>query len=157
MGGVGDKNISKIDAIVSLHLADDSKNCSNDNDGSIRSFQSKVSNVRRASNNDVSIADAPVIASKLGNGNINDTVSTVNTDDGNKDDNTEANNLSSNGNNNDSNQEESISDSVSTIISATSPQEGDTSPPWINLVVLTNDNMEMVSIMPPLTTFLTIE
>ena len=122
----GDKNTSKTDAIVSLHSADDINDCSNDNDGSIGSFESKVLNNGKASNNNISIVNVPVVANKLGNDDIDDDVVTDDIDDGNNDGNNEDDKLSSNNNNDDSNQEESISDSVSAT-SATSPLESDTS------------------------------
>ena len=129
-GGGGDKNTSETDAIVSLHLADDSNNYFNDNDGPIGSFESKVSTDGKTSNDNVSIADAPFVASKLGNDNINDDVATGNNDDGIKDDNNEAGELLSNNDDDDSSQEEPVSNSVSA------------SSAWMQLVALASDNVE---------------
>ena len=63
-------------------------------------------------------------------------------DDGNKDDTNETDKLSSNNDNDDPSQEESVSYSVSAS-SSTSPMEGDSSPLWIQMVVLANDNVDI--------------
>lgn len=61
--GRGDKNTNKPNAIVSFNLTDDSNKCSNGDDGSIKLFESTTNN-GRASNNNVTIADAPDNAGK---------------------------------------------------------------------------------------------
>ena len=88
---------------MSFHLADNSDNCSNANDRSIRLFEFKV-NDGRASNNNASVADTPVVTSKLENDNINDDVVTDDNDNCNNDDNNEANKILSNDDDDDSNQ-----------------------------------------------------
>ena len=93
VGGGGDKDINKPVAILLLHLADDSDNNSNDNDGSVGLFESEDLNDGRASNDNVSIANIPATAYELENDNIiNDGIVTDN-DDGNNDNNNDSTNI----------------------------------------------------------------
>ena len=124
-GSGGDKSTNKPDIIVSLHLADDSNNYSDDDDESVGSFESKDLHDGRASNDDLSTIDVPTTASELENDNINDSVVTDD-DDRNKDHNNEVDTHPSDNNNDDSSKGKSVSDNVTTC-SVTSPKKGDSS------------------------------
>ena len=68
----GNKNTNKIpEAMVSIHLANCGDDCSKpDNDGSVVSFESTANDQGTTDNNDLPGAEAPVIDSEFGNGNI---------------------------------------------------------------------------------------
>ena len=89
-GRGSNKNTNKIpEAIISIHLANCSDNCSNDNDGSVVSFKSTTNDQRTNDNNDPPVVAAPVVNSVFGNDNIDENVKT--NDDGDDGDNNDNN------------------------------------------------------------------
>ena len=133
-GNGGNTNISNTDAIISLHLADYSDNCCNNNDRSNGSFKS-IANNGRASKDDVPITDAVVVANDLENDNINESVITGDDDDSNNNDNNEADYISSNDEDNNSDQEGSMPNNANTISMS---NHLDVSTPWMQLVAITD-------------------
>ena len=88
-GGEDDRN--KSDAIVSMHLADDSNNDLDDDDESVKSFESDDSRDGRTKNDDKSIIDRPITTSELED---DITSGVVTTNDDNNDDNSVDNDTS---------------------------------------------------------------
>ena len=99
-GRGNNKNTNKIPkAIVSIHLANCGNDCSNNDDGSVASFESTANDRGTNDDNDLPTASAPVVNSEFGNDNIDENVET--SDDGNDGDNNDNNNTTpTSGNNN---------------------------------------------------------
>ena len=98
--GNNNKNTNKISkAIVSIHLADCGDDCSNDDDGSVVSFESIENDQGTNDDNDLPAVLAPVVNSEFGNDNIDKIVET--NDDGDDGDNNDNNDTTPTSGNND--------------------------------------------------------
>ena len=147
IGRGNNKNTNKIpEAIVSIHLADCGDNCSNDNGGSVASFESTANDRETTDDNDLPDVSAPVVNSEFGNDNINENIETNDDgDDGDNNDNNDTTPMS--GNNDEENPKE---DHPVTNNDDTMPNNDDTdsstptdeNPTWTSLLVVADDDVD---------------
>ena len=137
-GGRGNNKIrNKIPkAIVSIHLADCGDGCSNDDDGSVASFESTVNDQGTTDDNDLPDVPAPVVNSEFENDNINENVET--NDDGDNNDNNNATTMSDN--NEEENPEEDDLVPNNDDTDPTNPTKEN--PAWTSLLVVTDNNVD---------------
>ena len=140
-GGRGNNKITnKIPkAIVSIYLADCGDDCSNDDDGSVASFESTAND--RGTTDDINLPDdsATVFNSEFGNDNINDNVET--NDDGDNGDNNDNNDATTmSGNNDEENPKEDDPVPNKDDTDSTNPTEEN--PAWTSLLVVDFNNNE---------------
>ena len=98
--GNNNKNTNKTPkAIVSIHLAECGDNCSNDDDGSVESFESTANDRGTNDDSDPPDVSAPVINSNFGNDNSDENVETSDdSSDGDNNDNNDTKPTSGNNN-----------------------------------------------------------
>ena len=131
-GNGGKKNTDKLDAIVSLHLTDDSNNNSDDDDGPIESFESDDLNDRRANSNNESNKDKSTPTSEKEDDITGSSIVTTDDED--------VNNHGSDGPTDDSSDDDASNSNGKSYISTT--KTGDNTPSWMALVAMANKNVE---------------
>ena len=144
IGRGNNKDTNKIpEAIVSIHLANCGDDCSNDDDGSVASFESTANDLGTTDDIDLPDVLAPVVNSEFGNENINENVET--NDDGDDGDNNNNNNNNNNndttpmsGNNDEENPEEDHPVPNNDDTDSTNPT--DENPAWTSLLVVADDD-----------------
>lgn len=144
--GEGNKEVDKLEAIVSLHLADNNSNdeYSDDNDESVKSFKSTndLNDIRTSSDNE-SIAGPSIATSKLKNNNIYDN-DDVTVGDNNGNNNNDNDSAAGDDNSEDNNGEASDSGvvSASSVVEFNHNNDDDTVAPLISMVVAACENVE---------------